>query len=224
MVAGRRHAARRAWRRGRGYVGRARIGDDGVVGAALAAALAAALGARGMSVVVLFAVLVANVDGLAVVVAVVVVVVVMGGHRRRRRRKLRVHGRISIGYGCIGIQRQLQGRIVGGCRREVGHDIDEAESCPQRRQDKRLHGVCALRALGDLVLCERSIPRSGHFWAAVDTCAHANHAPPHPAQSALPRGRAEAVKTESAAPPPPKRWSSTQLCISARPLPWQRDS
>lgn len=160
-----REAARRAGRRGRLEVGRARVGDDGVVCAALAAALAAPLGARAGVVGVLFAVLMANVDGVVVEVDGVV------GGRRRRRGMLGVHGRY------VRLARQawasttatLQGRIVGGCRRAVAHDIDEAESCPQKRQDRRLHGVYARSALGDLVLCERSIPSSGHFWAMGDT-------------------------------------------------------
>ena len=96
VVADRRQAAGRAWGRGSGYVGRARVGDDGVVGAALAAALAAALGARDMVVGVLFAVLVANVDddngG--------VVVVVQGG--RGRGRKLGFHGRVRLATGALG--------------------------------------------------------------------------------------------------------------------------
>ena len=173
-----REAARRAGRRGRLEVGRARVGDDGVVCAALAAALAASLGARAGVVCVLLAVLMANVDdgvtpshgggggGVGGVGGGG-----GGGGRGGRGGMLGVHGRY------VRLARQawasttatLQGRIVGGCRRAVAHDIDEAESCPQKRQDRRLHGVYARSALGDLVLCERSIPSSGHFWAMGDT-------------------------------------------------------
>ena len=89
VPAGGREAARRAGRRVGLEVGRARVGDDRVVGAAVAAALAAPLGALARVVGVLFAVLVANVDG-----ALVLVLVLEDGQvgGRWRRRKLGVHG------------------------------------------------------------------------------------------------------------------------------------
>lgn len=51
---------------------------------------------------------------------------------------LRVHER----------RRRLQSRMGGVRWRETAHDIGQAESCPQERQDKWLHTVCALKTLG----------------------------------------------------------------------------
>lgn len=112
------------------------------MGAAVAAALAAALDARlvvgegillGVVGVVegilgvdtLLGVLVADVDGRPGMM-------VKGGRGRGRGRQMGSHGRLRLATWDSS-QRRLQGRGGGAGRREAAHDIGRAETCAQER-------------------------------------------------------------------------------------------
>jgi hypothetical protein len=120
------------------------------VGAVAAiAALAAALLAV---VYVLFAVGAVGGGPVGVVVVVVLRVAEEGvcGRRGRGRRSAGVHGRAGGGRQLRVDKHQwlARGSARKLCGWHGGHDISQAESSPQERQDKWLHTACALKRLG----------------------------------------------------------------------------